>query len=86
MSSVLGWIVLGGLAGAIASYFSDSDHGCLMNVLLGIIGAVLGGVIFKAFGGAGVTGCNLWSLMVATVGALLILALGRAFSGRRRYR
>ncbi len=82
--SILGWIILGLLAGGLASSFSGSDHGCLMNVILGVIGAVVGGVIFTMMGGAPVTGCNFYSLVVATIGALVVIALSRAFSGGRR--
>jgi len=84
--TILGWIILGGLAGALASALSGEDHGCLMNIILGIIGSVVGGTIFSVIGGSGVTGCNIWSLAVATIGALVIIALSRAFAGPRRYR
>jgi uncharacterized membrane protein YeaQ/YmgE (transglycosylase-associated protein family) len=77
--SILAWIILGGLAGAIASSMAGREAGCLMNIILGVVGAVVGGVIFQFLGGSGVTGCNVWSLIVATVGALLVLALSRAF-------
>ncbi|NLH50530.1 MAG: GlsB/YeaQ/YmgE family stress response membrane protein [Myxococcales bacterium] len=83
--SLLGWIILGGLAGALASHLSGRDQGCLMNVILGIIGALVGGFVFSFLGGSGVTGCNFWSLAVATVGALIVLAIGRAFGGGDRY-
>jgi len=83
---ILAWIILGGLAGAIASGLSGQEHGCLMNIILGIIGAFVGGFLFSFIGGQGVTGCNIWSLIVATVGALVVLAIARAFSGpRHRY-
>lgn len=83
--SLLGWIILGLLAGAIASNLSGRNSGCLMNIILGIIGAVVGGFVFTFFGGSGVTGCNVWSLIVATIGALVVIAIARAFSGPRRY-
>jgi uncharacterized membrane protein YeaQ/YmgE (transglycosylase-associated protein family) len=57
-----------------------------MDIILGIIGSVVGGFLFTLIGGHGVTGCNLWSLVVATIGALVVIALARAFSGGRRYR
>ena len=69
--TILGWILLGLVAGGLASHFSGREEGCLMNIILGIVGAVVGGVIFRMLGGSGVTGCNLWSLVVATVGALV---------------
>jgi uncharacterized membrane protein YeaQ/YmgE (transglycosylase-associated protein family) len=84
--SILGWIILGGLAGALASNLSGAEHGCLMNVILGIIGAFIGGVIFSFLGGSGVTGCNIWSLVVATVGAMVVIVLGRAFGGNGQRR
>lgn len=80
--SILAWIILGGLAGALASHLSGRDSGCLMSVALGVVGAMVGGAVFRALGGAGVSGCNVWSLAVATVGALILLALARLFSGR----
>jgi uncharacterized membrane protein YeaQ/YmgE (transglycosylase-associated protein family) len=70
------------LAGVLASHLSGREHGCLMNIILGIIGAGIGGFLFRLIGGSGVTGCNCWSLLVATVGALVLLAIASPFHGR----
>jgi uncharacterized membrane protein YeaQ/YmgE (transglycosylase-associated protein family) len=76
--SIISWIVLGGLAGWIASLLLKEQRGCLANVIIGILGAVIGGLIFSFLGGSGVTGFNLWSVFVSVVGALILLAiLGR---------
>jgi uncharacterized membrane protein YeaQ/YmgE (transglycosylase-associated protein family) len=79
--NVAGWIILGGLAGWIASSLmrSEGSSGCCMNVIIGIIGAVVGGVIFHMMGGGGVSGFNMYSLVVATVGAIAILAIVNIF-------
>jgi uncharacterized membrane protein YeaQ/YmgE (transglycosylase-associated protein family) len=80
--SILGWIILGGLAGWLASALMHESEGCLMSVIIGIVGAVIGGVVFHLLGGVGVTGFNLWSFVVALVGAIILLAIVRAV--RRR--
>ena len=82
----LGWIVLGGLAGWIASMIAKTDEsmGVLMNIVVGIIGAFIGGFLFNMFGGEGVTGFNFYSFLVALVGAVVLLMIVRAVSGRRR--
>jgi uncharacterized membrane protein YeaQ/YmgE (transglycosylase-associated protein family) len=79
---VIGWIILGGLAGWIASALTGSREGCIMNIVIGIVGALIGGFVFSLIGGAPVTGFNLWSLFVAVVGAVILLALVRAFRKR----
>jgi uncharacterized membrane protein YeaQ/YmgE (transglycosylase-associated protein family) len=77
--SLLAWIVLGLLAGFIGSKLvNKSGEGFFLDILLGIVGAVLGGFLFNEFGAAGVTGLNLYSLMVAVVGSVVFLLLYHA--------
>ena len=74
--SFLAWIVLGLIAGWIASMLvNKSGEGVLLDIVLGVIGAVLGGWLFNTFGHTGVTGLNLYSLLVAVVGAVVVLFL-----------
>lgn len=83
--SIIGWIVLGLIAGFIASRIvNHAGEGIFLDILLGIIGAVVGGFIFSAFGAAGVTGFNLYSMAVAIVGAIVVLWLYHAITGARR--
>jgi len=81
---IIGWIILGGLAGWIASMIAGTnrEQGLLGNIIVGIIGAFVGGFIFNLFGGVGVTGFNLWSFIVALVGAVILLFIWRAITGR----
>ena len=77
--SFLAWIVLGLVAGFIGSKLvNKSGEGFFLDILLGIVGAVLGGWLFSMFGAAGVSGLNLYSLMVAVVGAVLFLIVYHA--------
>ena len=72
--SLLAWIVLGLIAGFIASKIVNRrGEGFVLDVLLGVVGAVLGGMIFRLFGMRGVSGVNLHSLIVAVAGAVLVL-------------
>jgi uncharacterized membrane protein YeaQ/YmgE (transglycosylase-associated protein family) len=81
--SILAWIVLGLIAGFIASkIFVGSGQGMLMDIVLGIVGAVVGGYLFNALGSTGVTGFNLWSMFVAVVGAVVLLWLYHLIAGR----
>lgn len=76
---VIGWIVLGLIAGYVASTLvNNRGEGLPFDILLGIVGAVIGGWIFTAIGAAGVTGFNLWSLLVAIVGAVVSLVVWHA--------
>lgn len=77
---ILSWIVLGGLAGWIASLLmgSDASQGILANIAVGIVGALVGGFLFNLLGGAGVTGFNFYSLLVATIGAALFIWIVKA--------
>lgn len=82
---ILGWIVIGGIAGWLASLVTGTRQrqGCLLDIVVGVIGGFLGGAIFSLVGGAGVTGFNPWSLLVATVGAVVVLWIVNAIRGRR---
>ena len=75
--NILLWIILGGIAGWIASMIMDTDQqmGLLANIVVGIVGAVLGGFLFNLIGLAGDTGFNLWTLFVAIVGSVVLLFL-----------
>jgi len=80
--SIIGWIVLGLIAGFIASKFVNKrGEGFFGDVILGIIGAVVGGFLFTTFGEPGVTGLNLYSLVVAVVGAVVVLVVFHAVRG-----
>ena len=77
--SFLAWIVLGLVAGFIGSKIvNKTGEGILLDIVLGIVGAVAGGWLFNTFGAAGVTGLNLYSLLVAVVGAVGLLVLYHA--------
>ncbi len=76
----IGWIILGGLAGWIASMIAKTDEsmGVLANIVVGVIGAFIGGFVFSLFGGEGVNGFNIYSFLVALVGAVILLFIVRA--------
>jgi len=77
--SFIAWIVLGLLAGFIGSKLvNNRGEGIVLDVLLGIVGAVVGGWLFNRFGGVGVTGFNVYSLLVAVIGAVLVLVVYHA--------
>jgi uncharacterized membrane protein YeaQ/YmgE (transglycosylase-associated protein family) len=81
--STLAWIVLGLIAGFIASkIYGGTGQGILMDIVIGIVGAVVGGYLFERLGSTGVTGLNPWSMFVAVVGAVVLLWLYHAISGR----
>ena len=81
--SILGWIILGLISGFIASKIvNKSGEGVILDILLGVVGAVVGGWLFHTFGMAGVTGFNLYSMLVAIVGAVVLLVLYHAIVGR----
>lgn len=82
---ILSWIVLGGIAGWLASIITKRNNrmGCISNIVAGVIGAAVGGWVFSLFGGAGVTGFNLPSLLVAFVGAVILLAVFNLIFGRK---
>ena len=82
--SFLAWIVLGLLAGFIGSKIvNKSGEGFFLDIILGIVGAVVGGWVFNMFGASGVSGVNLYSLLVAVIGAILVLVIYHAIFGKR---
>jgi uncharacterized membrane protein YeaQ/YmgE (transglycosylase-associated protein family) len=75
----IAWIVLGLIAGFIGSKIvNKSGEGLLLDIILGIIGAVVGGWLFSMFGAHGVTGLNIYSLVVAVIGAVVVLVVYHA--------
>ena len=85
--SLLVWILLGLLAGFIASHIVNRHgEGIVLDVLLGIVGAIVGGWMFHMFGHAGVNGLNLYSLLVATIGAIAFLFVYHLIRGSMRRR
>jgi uncharacterized membrane protein YeaQ/YmgE (transglycosylase-associated protein family) len=82
--SIIGWILLGLIAGFIASKIvNKSGEGFFLDIVLGIVGAIVGGFIFSAFGASGVTGFNLYSMIVAIIGAIIVLVVYHAVLGRK---
>lgn len=74
---ILLWIVLGAISGWIASMIMKSNQGLVGDILLGIIGAVIGGFVMNLFGQSGVTGLNVYSAVVSILGAVIVIWLGR---------
>lgn len=82
--SILAWLVVGLIAGFIASkIINKRGEGFLMDIVLGVVGAVVGGFIFSFFGHSGATGINLYSIFVSVIGAIVVLLAYHAVVGRR---
>jgi uncharacterized membrane protein YeaQ/YmgE (transglycosylase-associated protein family) len=82
--SIIAWIILGLIAGFVGSKIVNKrGEGLVRDILLGVIGAVVGGWLFHMFGAAGVTGLNLYSLVVAVIGAIVVLVIYHAIFGKR---
>jgi uncharacterized membrane protein YeaQ/YmgE (transglycosylase-associated protein family) len=82
--SFIAWIILGLIAGFIGSKLVNKrGEGVVLDIILGVIGAVVGGWLFNTFGAAGVTGLNIYSLMVASIGAILVLVIYHAITRKR---
>ena len=83
--NIIIWIILGALAGWIASMIMgrDAQMGALGNIIVGIIGAFIGGVIMNLLGQEGATGLNIWSIIVAVLGAVVLLFIIGLFTRRR---
>ncbi len=82
--SIIAWIILGLIAGFIASKIvNKSGEGIILDIVLGIVGAIVGGFLFSFFGAAPVTGFNIYSVIVAVIGAIVVLVIYHAIVGRR---
>lgn len=81
---VISWIVVGLIAGLLAKLLMPGDDpgGIIVTILIGMVGAVVGGLVVSLFGTTGVTGFNVWSILVATLGAIILLALFRVMANR----
>jgi uncharacterized membrane protein YeaQ/YmgE (transglycosylase-associated protein family) len=82
--TILGWLILGLIAGFIASKIvNHSGSGILLDIVLGIVGAMVGGWLFASLGAMPVTGFNIYSMFVAVIGAVVVLVIYHAVFGRR---
>ncbi len=81
---LLAWIVVGLIAGWLASHVIPSHFGIVGDTVIGMLGALAGGFLFEQFGESGATGINIWSIFVAFVGAVVLLFLIRAISNNKR--
>lgn len=84
--SLLVWIVFGGLAGWVASMFAGTNatQGMLGNIVVGILGAILGGWIMSSLGYGDINGFNLYSFIIAVLGSVILLFIWKALSGRNK--
>jgi uncharacterized membrane protein YeaQ/YmgE (transglycosylase-associated protein family) len=83
--SIIAWIVLGLISGFIASkIMNKTGEGVALDIVLGVVGAVVGGFLFNLVGATGVDGFNVWSMVVAVVGAMVVLGIKHALMGRGR--
>ena len=82
--SIISWIILGLIAGFIGSRIVNKQgQGMSLDMALGIVGAIVGGILFSFFGATGITGLNIWSMIVAIVGSVVVLWAYHAISDRR---
>jgi uncharacterized membrane protein YeaQ/YmgE (transglycosylase-associated protein family) len=83
---IITWIVVGLIAGLLGKLIMPGDDpgGIIVTILIGIAGAFIGGFVVSIFGGTGVTGFKIWSIIVATLGAIILLIIYRLLVGGRR--
>jgi uncharacterized membrane protein YeaQ/YmgE (transglycosylase-associated protein family) len=81
---IISWILVGLLAGLLAKLLvpGDDPGGIIVTILIGVAGAFVGGLVVSLLGGTGVTGFNVWSILVATLGAIILLAIYRLVARR----
>lgn len=81
--SIIGWVLLGLIAGFIGSKIvNKKGEGFFLDIALGVVGAIVGGVLFSLFGASGVTGFNLYSMVVAIIGSIVVIYVYHAVTGR----
>jgi len=82
---IISWILVGLIAGALGKLIMPGDDpgGFIVTILIGMVGAIVGGFVVGLLGGTGATGFNVWSILVATLGAIILLAIYRLIAGRR---
>ena len=82
--SIISWVLVGLLAGLLAKLLmaGDDPGGIIMTILIGVAGAFVGGFVVSLLGGTGITGFNVWSILVATLGAIILLAVYRLVARR----
>ena len=84
--SIIAWLVVGLVSGFLASkVVNRSGEGLLLDILLGVLGAIVGGFLFRQFGHSGVTGINLYSMFVAFIGAVVVLVVYHLVIRRRAF-
>jgi uncharacterized membrane protein YeaQ/YmgE (transglycosylase-associated protein family) len=83
---IVSWILVGFIAGLLAKLLlpGDDPGGLIVTTVIGMVGAVVGGILIGILGGAGATGFNVWSILVATLGAIILLFVYQLFAGARR--
>lgn len=83
---IISWIVVGLIAGILGKLIMPGRDpgGFLLTIVIGMVGALVGGLIVQLLGGTGLTGFSIWSILVATLGAIILLAIYRMFAGLRR--
>ena len=82
--SIIGWIVLGLISGFIASKIvNNQGEGFILDIVLGMVGAIVGGYIFSLFGAQGVSGVNIYRMFVAIIGAIVVLVIYHSVTARR---
>jgi uncharacterized membrane protein YeaQ/YmgE (transglycosylase-associated protein family) len=82
--TIVAWLVVGLIAGWIGSMVVNRrGEGMILDIVLGVVGAIVGGFLFNMFGHTGATGINLYSILVAVIGSIVVLALYHAFVRRR---
>jgi uncharacterized membrane protein YeaQ/YmgE (transglycosylase-associated protein family) len=72
------WIIFGGIVGWIASMIMKTNDGILMDIVIGIVGAIIGGWIMSIFGSSSITGFNLYSFLVAILGSVILIVIVKA--------